>query len=30
MRGDGAERSIPHAVEEIVVHDVAGTDHLDA
>src|SRR5882762_2615691 len=30
MRGDGAKRSIPHAVQEIVVHDVAGADHSDA
>ena len=30
MRGHGAERRVAHAVEHIVVHDVAGADHLDA
>jgi len=30
MRGDGAERRIAHAVQEIVVHHVAGADHPDA
>ena len=30
MRGDGAERRVTHAVQEIVVHHVARADHLDA
>ena len=30
MRGDGAQRGIAHAVEQIVVHDVAGADDPDA
>ena len=30
MRGDGAERGIAHVVQQIVVHHVAGADHLDA
>src|SRR5207302_7615550 len=30
MRGDGAKRGIAHAVQEIVVHDVARADHPDA
>ena len=30
VRGDGAERGIPHVVEQVVVHDVAGTDDPDA
>ncbi len=30
MRGDGAERRVGHAAHEIVIHHVAGADHLDA
>ena len=30
MRGDGAERRVPHAVQKIVIHHVAGADHPDA
>jgi len=30
MRGDGAQRRVAHAVQEIVIHHVAGADHLDA
>ena len=30
MRGDRAERRVAHAVEQVVVHHVAGADHLDA
>ncbi len=30
MRGDHAHDRVAHAVEQIVVRDVAGADHLDA
>jgi hypothetical protein len=29
MRGDRAERGIAHIVQQIIVHDVAGTDDPD-
>src|SRR3954463_5394647 len=29
MRGDGAQRRVPHAVQQIVIHNVARSDDLD-